>query len=341
MWQIMNSTYIFLFLAVSVGAIRLNKAPDLMKENLPPNQIPQSEDPELIKDKQLQELDMLAARIFGNEKDLDDGEARFIINELKEAGYTADEFESLALAVSDEKIMRPFMPSPRAYAIHQLSIKEEKNAGKDMSQLSDFGQKIPKIPRSWVEKLLKMKPERKTYRYMFSGSFYHNDLTYRKWLGPWVKGHFNKTLDYFRATDANGRKPIGEYDVSNKDKAGFRPKNCGWTCFQFDKTYWDHMQKSEFTLCPGGDAPYSFRFYEAMLAQSIPIIHSYGSDFSKKNEATRRLHMIGYDFKFADKYPHTDDIAMRSRNLKKFIRYQTWIEGDNNPEHDKKHGIKF
>ena len=34
------------------------------------------------------------------------------------------------------------------------------------------------------------------------------------------------------------------------------------------------MRQSKFTLCPRGDAPWSFRFYEILMCETIPIVNS-------------------------------------------------------------------
>merc|ERR1719240_1207115 len=94
-----------------------------------------------------------------------------------------------------------------------------------MIGLSDFGNAVPKYPRSWVEAILKMDSE-KTFRYMFSGTAYLKKNKYRKWLMPWVQEHFNNS-DYFRGTDLRTNyQPLGEWDKSLSDQGGFRPKDC-------------------------------------------------------------------------------------------------------------------
>lgn len=42
---------------------------------------------------------------------------------------------------------------------------------------------------------------------------------------------------------------------------------------------------SKFVLCPGGDAPWSFRFYEVLMCKSIPIVESWHHTYRTKEES--------------------------------------------------------
>lgn len=182
----------------------------------------------------------------------------------------------------------------------------------------------------------------KSFRYMFSGSFVHLNK-YRQWLPGFVKKTFGPE-DYFRATDATPKwSPMGEFDKSLEEADGFRPKTlvngkrCG-TCMKFDNTYWQHMVSSKFVVAPGGDAPYSFRFYESSLAGAIPIINNVDTDWHPTGYIGDHLRGIGYQYLMTTDV-HEYDQKIADLNLKKFLRYQTFIQGDNNPEEDKKNGL--
>jgi hypothetical protein len=41
---------------------------------------------------------------------------------------------------------------------------------------------------------------------------------------------------------------------------------------QYDKEYYQEMASSKFTLCPAGDFKWTYRFLEAMMCRSIPVI---------------------------------------------------------------------
>jgi hypothetical protein len=49
--------------------------------------------------------------------------------------------------------------------------------------------------------------------------------------------------------------------------------------------YFEKMCQSKFVLCPAGDAPWSFRFYEVLMCKSIPIVESWHHTYRTKEEA--------------------------------------------------------
>eukprot|EP00746_Dinoflagellata_sp_MGD_P006686 gnl/MRDRNA2_/MRDRNA2_113146_c0_seq1.p1 gnl/MRDRNA2_/MRDRNA2_113146_c0~~gnl/MRDRNA2_/MRDRNA2_113146_c0_seq1.p1 ORF type:complete len:355 (+),score=63.30 gnl/MRDRNA2_/MRDRNA2_113146_c0_seq1:69-1133(+) len=275
-------------------------------------------------------------RIFGTGEDMHEGEIEYLMTLLKEAGVGPQDYKDL---FSEEGIF--YNMTGHMKTLHRLAIQEELALGKDYGpgKISDFGNAVPKYPRSWVEKIVKLN-DTKEYRYMFSGSVTKGRVEKnRAWLAPWVKSHFNDE-DYFRATDSGhgrGYTPWGKYDHTATDTGGFRPKNCGGACMEFDETYWSQMVKSKFILAPGGDAPYSFRFHEAFLAGCIPIINSFEHDWLPRM-STKWISMIRYDFGMTDEYPHKFDVKIARKNRRKFIRYQTFLEGENDPVKDLRDG---
>jgi hypothetical protein len=101
-------------------------------------------------------------------------------------------------------------------------------------------------------------------------SWKFGDLPNRKWLKSFVKKTFTGE-DFYRATDARTKgkhyQKLGEYDYSATNSShGFRPKDKGCCqAIQFDESYWKAMTQSKFVVCPGGDRPWSYRFYETFL----------------------------------------------------------------------------
>jgi len=286
--------------------------------------------PELTKE----DFDGYFSGIFGLAEDFHEGESQYLIGLLKSAGINPTLYENFCSVLA-------YNMTGRQKTLWAIAAKEEQDLGEfDVSKISDFATAIPKIPRSWVKQITAL-DDTKTIRYMFSGSFVHLNK-HRTWLPEWVKEHFGPE-DYFRATDARkGKKkykPMGVFDQSLNGAAGFRPKGTCHDCLKFDETYWAKMRKSKFIICPGGDAPYSFRFYESYLAGSIPIIHNYEDDW-KDRQNTRWISAIKYEHKMTDE-PHVFDAAVAKLNLKKFIRYQTWLEGDHDPAKDQTAGFKF
>jgi len=273
---------------------------------------------------------------FGDEKyDMEAGEAIFFANQLQSAGIDKQFLRDMFVGIN-------YNMTGRMKALWAIAAKEENFT--DYSLLSDFGRAIPKYPRSWVAAIQKLDHTKKI-RYMFSGSLgIIKKLKFRKWLPQWVKAHFGPE-DYFKATDVSSKwKTLGEFDQSLSETKGFRPKSdCPGgvhdACMMFDGTYWERMAQSKFIIAPGGDAPYSFRFYESFLAGSIPVIHNKETDW-KERQCTSWVNMVGYKHAMADEV-HEYDQQVADLNLKKFIRYQTWVEGDHNPKDDEKNGYNF
>ncbi len=54
------------------------------------------------------------------------------------------------------------------------------------------------------------------------------------------------------------------------------------------------MYQSKFVLCPAGDAPWSFRFYEVLMCKSIPIVESWHHTYRTKEEANIKYKYILY-----------------------------------------------
>jgi len=86
-----------------------------------------------------------------------------------------------------------------------------------------------------------------------------------------------KSIDYnFIGTITEKRKWIQKYNknslIKNSNKGRTTQK------YQIDKEYYDILCKSKFTLTPTGDCPWSYRFFEAILCFSIPILENNSDD---------------------------------------------------------------
>lgn len=92
-----------------------------------------------------------------------------------------------------------------------------------------------------------------------------------------------KINDYnFLGNINDKRKWINKYKTSksiiNKNLHG-RGKNK----FSIDENYYKTICKSKFTLTPTGDCPWSYRFFEAILCLSIPILDDNTDDIFCKD----------------------------------------------------------
>ena len=52
------------------------------------------------------------------------------------------------------------------------------------------------------------------------------------------------------------------------------------------------MCQSRFTLCPAGDSPWSFRFYEVLMCKSIPVVETWHHTYRTKEEATIKYKFV-------------------------------------------------
>lgn len=87
--------------------------------------------------------------------------------------------------------------------------------------------------------------------------------------------------------------------------------------YQIDKEYYSIMCKSKFTLTPVGDCPWSYRFFEAIMCFSIPILDNNSKD----------IHMKEY-FCFSDEEEHYYDLKKAIGNYNKFINSDHFLKNN-------------
>lgn len=267
--------------------------------------------------------------------DMEHGEAEALTQMMLEASITHSDVAEIN-SIWSRNAAEEYELTSRQKTLWMLAAKEERNreGGHKLKNLTKFGKFVPKIPRSWVDMVsgLGTTPEDKAHKFMFSGSVSHRDLyPNRNWLVPFVKANFARK-DYYRATDANGKgyQPLGAYDTTLAKEKGFRPKDFGADHVKFDASYWKAMAHSEFVLCPGGDRPYSYRFYETFATKAVPVIDALETDWNLRNLHTQKIQKVGYEIMMTNG-TLVYDPAVAERNYEKFIKYQTFMQGDNEP----------
>jgi len=196
--------------------------------------------------------------------------------------------------------------------------------------LSGFAQTILKVPKSFVEKVKEL-DHTKRHQFNFIGSM---DYTHpsrkeqRRWIFPFARSHFNDG-DLLRLTDAipnGGYEPLGKYDVSLlPTRESHRDQDDKQNPY-FDTAYFRTLAASNFTLCPSGDRGWSVRVWEAAAAGTICVIRSLDLDVNGNDLLCR----IPYKFYSTDSaLQYRQDVA--EYNYRMFIKYQTFLEGDNVP----------
>jgi len=249
--------------------------------------------------------------------------------------------------------------------------------GLDPEKISIFGRVLPKIPRSKVERSFLSRNFTKTVRYTFMGSALnlHHPLgnayrARRSWVLEFARQNFTDE-DYMNIVDVPpGWVPLGAFDKSyNKPEDPIWQKlpqpqkrgatktdeerahsllelgaeelggEAGEARWENDDTYRQILAASRYTLCPGGDGPWSFRIFEAIAARSMPVIRSYQSDWL----ASASLQPCRYALQavleevrrtYVTALPHVreaDVLAATEDNWQTFLRYFTFMQGDNVP----------
>ena len=138
----------------------------------------------------------------------------------------------------------------------------------------------------------------KIYDYCFIGSI---DSCYerRKWVIDFAKKNFTNNSIFINTANNPNWELLGSFDYSNV-KLGFCPKNqldhqskkVQYRIVKENIDYFEKMCQSKFVLCPGGDAPWSFRFYEVLMCKSIPIVESWHHTYRTKEEAKLKYKYI-------------------------------------------------
>lgn len=78
-----------------------------------------------------------------------------------------------------------------------------------------------------------------------------------------------KTQNYiFRGMISPGREWLDEYPNVNESNYGRDPSRK----YELDNDYFEGLSASKFGLAPVGDCPWSYRFFEAIMCEAIPII---------------------------------------------------------------------
>jgi hypothetical protein len=215
-----------------------------------------------------------------------------------------------------------------------------KEAGLPQESISGFGRSVPKFPRSVVESLLSIRnTTQKQHAYNFMGRL-RGDFDYgflelrrRTWVVSFVLHNFSDH-DFLDITDGADffQEPLGVYDRS------FDPPSAAQVSL-YDFPFYTILAASNFTLCPGGDSAWSMRGYEVALMGSICVISDPKEDWDPTTSTVysdigkvhmRRL-MNMYRYLRLDE-PHIYHQDWVDENLRVFIKYQTFIEGDNVPD---------
>ena len=139
-----------------------------------------------------------------------------------------------------------------------------------------------------------------------------------------VRGAYDRTIVDGKLA---GWRPMGRKNASDWDEAA-RAHSCAKaTC---DPAYYERLARSKFTLAPAGDMPWSIRFFEAIMAGSIPIVSHV--EHAGRNSDERNLgykYLLVSEFvarrrAFPGELPYC--AAWADHNRKIFLEHQSYID---------------
>jgi hypothetical protein len=141
----------------------------------------------------------------------------------------------------------------------------------------------------------------KIYDFCFIGSI-NSNYESRKWVIDFAKKNFTNNSIFINTDNDTNWISLGSFDYSNK-KLGYCPKimpnnhtkKVQYRVVKENITYFGTMCRSKYCLCPAGDAPWSFRFYEVLMCKSIPIVESWHHTYRTKEEANINYKYVLYE----------------------------------------------
>lgn len=188
---------------------------------------------------------------------------------------------------------------------HEEALKEVHKCHKDCVNNPD----IAIFARSYYNEINQLNHEKK-YDYVFIGSLRERIIHNRSWVIEFAKKHFTENSIFINTMADRNWKSLGVFDLTHTHKSKcFSPMNCGddinqtkevqYRIVNENKFYFETICQAKFCLCPAGDSPWSFRFYEVLMCKSIPIVESWIHTFRTETEA-----LFGYKYLlYTD--PHT------------------------------------
>jgi len=141
---------------------------------------------------------------------------------------------------------------------------------------------------------------------------------------PYHGIHNDPLLGLNQETGEIGWRDLGPWDITFKEhdhwgtlKSAPRTSNKGQQN-AFDEAYFQKMTRAKFAVCPGGDAPWSMRFYEALMCRAIPII-----SWDRESYRSPAESIIDYKYYLAHEGPFVYRKDWAAHNYEIFLRNHT------------------
>jgi hypothetical protein len=167
-----------------------------------------------------------------------------------------------------------------------------KEAGKPVSSAIN-NPDIALFSREYYNQIQKLNHD-KIYDYVFIGSFRNTSVENREWILDFAKKNFTKNSVFINTTGGELWNKLGPWDLTGtmkavcpaKDYKDNQSKEAQYRIIDENRYYFETMCQSKFCLCPQGDSPWSFRFYEVLMCKSIPIVQCWTHTFRTETEST-------------------------------------------------------
>lgn len=142
----------------------------------------------------------------------------------------------------------------------------------------------------------------KKYDFCFIGSVGSSPKN-REWAIVFAKGNFTDNSIFINTDDDINWKSLGPFDYSHL-KRGYSPKSqedtqsrsTQYRVIDENQFYFETMCQSLYVLCPAGDSEWSFRFYEALMCKSIPIVISWHNTYRTKEESKLQYMYVNLNY---------------------------------------------
>jgi len=144
----------------------------------------------------------------------------------------------------------------------------------------------------------------------------------RQWVCDFAKAHFDSNSVFVHTGSDEKWESLGEFDRSH-EKKGFvaylvQTREAQYREVEENEFYFKTMCESKFILCPAGDAPWSFRFYETLMCKSIPIVETVHHTYRTNEEKE-----FDYTYLLANDYDKISEVMNNEELYKKMVDKNT------------------
>jgi hypothetical protein len=165
----------------------------------------------------------------------------------------------------------------------------------------------------------------KKHDFCFIGSM-DTKLGYRgNWVVEFAQKYFTKDSVFINTYNPTHWTSLGDFDYTMSN-LGFNPasqidnqsRQVQYRIVHENLFYFETMCQSKYVLCPGGDSPWSFRFYETLMCQAVPIVETWHHTYRTPEESLLPYEYILYDDESKISDTSLDVTSMVTKNTEIF-----------------------